>query len=117
MAPMKGIIRTLVAQRAAAKAAVDRLDRAIAALSEVGRRGRGARPGLPGPRHMSAAARKRISDAQRARWARIKGATKPGVLPKAKPRLSAAGRKRIAEAARARWARVRAAKKEEQKSA
>jgi plasmid stabilization system protein ParE len=109
MAPIMGIIRTLVAQRAAAKAAVDRLDRAIAALSEVGRRGRGARPGLPGPGHMSAAARKRISDAQRARWARIKGATKPGVPAKPRRHISAAGRKRIADAQRARWARVRAA--------
>lgn len=65
---------------------------------------------------MSLAARKRIADAQRARWAKFH-AQKVGRLPKPpaltgkpKRRLSAAGRKRIAEAAKARWAKVRAEK-------
>ena len=44
----------------------DKLDRAIAALSGVGGVGRS------GKRRLSAAARKRIADAQRARWAKFK---------------------------------------------
>jgi|SRR5215471_2256827 len=60
-------------------------------------------------RRMSAAGRKRIAAAQRARWAKLRadagGSQKPG--PKRK--LSAAGRKAISEAAKKRWASKRAA--------
>jgi len=48
----------------------DKLDGAIAALSGVGGAGRTAK------RRMSAAARKRIADAQRARWAKFKAKKK-----------------------------------------
>jgi hypothetical protein len=70
-------------------------------------------------RKMSAAARKRIADAQKKRWAAVRkesGSTAPAAkseaAPKAKRRLSAAGRKRIIEATKKRWALVRAAAKE-----
>lgn len=46
----------------------DKLDRAIAALSGVG----GKSGGRTGKRRMSAAARKRIAEAQRARWAKVR---------------------------------------------
>ena len=64
-------------------------------------------------RKMSAAARKRIGDAQRKRWAESKKQSAPSSpvtpdAPKAKRKLSAAGKKAIAEASRRRWARVRA---------
>jgi hypothetical protein len=50
----------------------DRLDKAIAALRGGARRG--SRPGRPagGVRRMSAAARRRISLAQKKRWAALK---------------------------------------------
>lgn len=71
-----------------------------AAVSEPRRRGR---------RKMSAAARARISEAQRKRWAQAKGSATPAkAAAKPKRKLSAAGRKRIIEATKARWARVRA---------
>jgi hypothetical protein len=56
----------------------------------------------PGRRQISAAGKKRIAVAQRARWAKIRGES-------AKPRrsMSAASRKKIAAAQRARWAKVR----------
>ena len=68
---------------------------------------------LKGKRRMSAAARKRIGDAQRKRWAESKKQSAPSSpvtpdAPKAKRKLSAAGKKAIAEASRRRWARVRA---------
>lgn len=76
MAQLGRILRHLRAKRAEAQAEVDRLDRAIEALSDVGRRTglRGAGKPPRAPRHMSAAARKRIADAQRARWAKIRAA-------------------------------------------
>jgi hypothetical protein len=57
-------------------------------------------------RAMSAAARRKISLAQKARWAKAKGHA-----PKPKRTISAAGRKRIAAAQRARWAKVRVQQK------
>jgi hypothetical protein len=71
-------------------------------------------------RKMSAAARKRIADAQKKRWAAVRKESGPSTTakqeaPKAKRRLSAAGRKRIIEATKKRWALVRAAAEKEEK--
>jgi len=70
-----------------------------------------------GRRRMSAAARKRIPEAQRKRWAAQKGEAQPSKSPAEKPkrRLSAAGRRNIIEATRRRWALVRAQKAAAQK--
>jgi hypothetical protein len=77
---------------------VDELRHVDAALSILGKSNDGS-----SRRTLSASARRRISLAQKARWARAKGHT-----PKPKRTISAAGRKRIAAAQRARWAKVRA---------
>jgi hypothetical protein len=66
-------------------------------------------------RKMSAAARKRIADAQRKRWATSKGGSTPAAAkaaPKAKRKLSKEGRAAIVAAAKKRWAlkRVESAK-------
>jgi hypothetical protein len=66
-------------------------------------------------RTMSAAARKRIADAQRKRWAaaRRESGVEVRSAPEArmpKRRISAAGRKAIIEATRKRWAAYRAQK-------
>ena len=64
-------------------------------------------------RKLSAAARKRIGDAQRKRWAESRGASQPAAqteAPKRKRKLSAAGRRAIAEATKKRWAAFHAAK-------
>jgi len=71
----------------------------------------------PGKRTLSASARKRIAEAQRKRWAAIKG-TKAQAKPKR--RLSAAGRRAIIEATKKRWAafhKAANAKKAGQKTA
>jgi len=59
---------------------------------------------------MSAAGRKRIAEAQRKRWAAVKGASEPATPqpPKRKRRLSAAGRAAIVAALKKRWAGKRA---------
>src|ERR1019366_2662866 len=70
---------------------------------------------LKGKRRMSAAARKRIGDAQRKRWAESKKTSSPVApkAPKTKRKLSAAGKKAIVEATKKRWAAFHAAKKAE----
>lgn len=60
-------------------------------------------------RKMSAAGRRKIAAAQKARWAKVKGrksAAKP--VKKARRKMSAAARAKIAAAARARWAKAKA---------
>ena len=72
-----------------------------------------AEPATPKRRKMSAAARKRIGDAQRKRWAASKKAAEPPVpeaAPKNKRKLSRAGRAAIVAATKKRWDAVRAAK-------
>jgi len=59
--------------------------------------------------HVSAAARRKMSLAQKARWA--KSATKVQPIAKPKRVMSAAARRKIAAAQRARWAKVKAGQK------
>jgi hypothetical protein len=93
---MSVVVQQLKRERDRAQKEVQRLDAALAALGSVSSNGTS--------RHtMSAAARRRISLAQKARWAKQKTA-------KPKRTISAAGRRRIAAAQRVRWARIRAKK-------
>lgn len=108
MANLEQIVRELKSER-------DRLDAAIRALEGVGastsrETSKTASPARKGRRTMSAAARRKIAAAQRARWARVKG-EKVVPIKAGKSRISAAGRARIAAATRARWAKIRAGKK------
>ena len=78
----------------------DRLNSAIAVLERVS--GNSSAP-IHGRRHMSAAARKRISLAQKARWA----AQRKGTKAKASKKhggITAAGRKKLSQMMKARWA-------------
>ena len=97
-----------------------RIDEQIAEVRQMldgGRSEPAAAPKPPGgtQRTMSAAARKRIGDAQRKRWAQSK---KPSEQPtqsattseSPKRKFSAAGRRAIAEATKKRWAAFHAAK-------
>src|ERR1035438_5583286 len=77
-------------------------------------------PATPKRRKMSAAARKRIGDAQRKRWAKSKKAAEPSAPeapPKPKRKLSAAGKAAIVAATKRRWEAVRAAKAQQEKAA
>jgi histone H1/5 len=95
-----------------------RIDTQIAELRDMllgGRTEPTATPEVPkgNRRKLSAAARKRIGDAQRKRWAASKKAAEPSTseaAPKRKRKLSAAGRRAIAEATKKRWAAFHAAK-------
>ena len=68
------ILRQLKGQRQVAQGEVDMLNRAIEALTE-GQRGPGRPPGRKRSR-FSAATRKKMGAAQRARWSKIKARKK-----------------------------------------
>ena len=69
-------------------------------------------------RKMSVAARRAVAEAQRKRWAKIRGESEPSApattevpkAPKAKRRISAEGMKRIIAATKKRWRLAKAAK-------
>jgi hypothetical protein len=73
-------------------------------------------------KHFSAASRKKMALAQKARWAKIKGESEPPAATPAAPKpkrrkMSAAGRQAIADATRKRWEAFHAAKAQEEKTA
>ena len=96
MGSLTDVVQQLRKERERAEREVHRIDAALAALGSLSVNG-------AKPRKLSASARRRISLAQKARWAK----------QKAMPRrtMSAAGRRRIAAAQRARWAKVKAQRK------
>ena len=94
---MSVVVRQLKKERQHVHQQLRRIDEALAAL---GSNSNGS------SRIMSAAGRRRISLAQKARWAKRKA---KGHAPKPKRTISAAGRRRIAAAQRARWAKVKSA--------
>lgn len=85
-------------------AKLERVADVLRGLSSNGNAPRGKRKG------MSAAARKKISLAQKARWAKS-GASGQVVTMKPKRTMSASARRRIAAAQRLRWAKAKASQK------
>ena len=89
------------------------VQKAIVVLHSVNRNASGSAGtigGSPG-RTMSAAARRKISQAKKAWWAKRRLSGQKGTATPVKRTLSLAGRRRIAAAQRARWAGVRQQKK------
>ncbi len=109
MANLAGLAGFVSELRATRTSLVNELRHVDAALSVLGKLHGGSSHGKP--RHtMSASARKRMSLAQKARWAKRAANVKAGTA-KPKRKMSAAGRERIAAAQRARWANVKAQQK------
>jgi hypothetical protein len=105
MANLKGLADFVAELKSTRSNLVNGLRHVDAALSVLGKFGSGSNHTKP--RHtLSAPVRKRMSLAQKARWAKAKGHA-----PKPKRTISAAGRKRIAAAQRARWAKWKAQQK------
>ena len=87
----------------------DQLHRVTAALTAFGKVYMyGSRPKA---RTISAAGRKRIAAAQRARWAKIKGQKVVSISARKGRAMSPAARKRIVAAQKARWAKWRKTQK------
>jgi hypothetical protein len=103
---MQSVISELQKER---KRLEDELHRVAAALTAFGNVYlHGSRP-TPKKRTLSAAGRKRIAAAQRARWAKIKGHKVVSIS--SRKGMSPAARKRIVAAQKARWAKWRQAQK------
>ncbi len=105
MANLKGLASIVSELRVVRTNLANQLEHVDGALSVLGKLGGGSSY-TKSRRTMSAAARRKISLAQKARWAKAKGHA-----PKPKRTISVAGRKKIAAAQRARWAKVKAQKK------
>jgi hypothetical protein len=110
MANLNGLLHQLREEYKRGRSKLGRLDEAISLIE--GLSGLGSSPSasrVPGRRAMSATARRRIAEAQRARWARVRadasGKRKPATRKRA---LSPAARRRIVAAQKARWAKFRA---------
>ena len=103
MRGIEAIVSQLRAQRADFIDQIGHIDAALIVLGKLD----GTRVSQVPVRTISAAGRRRIAAAQRARWAKIRGKAK--VAPKRT--MSASSRRKIAAAQRARWARVRAKRK------
>jgi hypothetical protein len=99
IANLAGVLKELEQER-------DRLNQVIQVIGNlVGRKRTGVRTQRP-KRTLSAAARRKISLAQKARWAKTRTAAPTRVHT-----MSRAARNKIAAAQRARWAKVRQQKK------
>ena len=96
MGNLSGVVRHLKKELERSQKEVRRFGAALAALGGSSSNGR---------HNLSAAARRKISLAQKARWAKQKSSSQP------KRTMSPAARRKIAAAQRARWAKVRGQKK------
>ena len=105
MANLSGVVQQLKKAQAKAQGEVDRLSAALTALGSLTGRSVARKR-----RTLSAAARKKISLAQKARWAKWASNTQKGTA-RAMRTMSAAARRKIAAAQRARWAKVKSGKK------
>jgi hypothetical protein len=113
MANLKGlesIVSQLREQRTNFVNQLRHVDAALAVLAKLEGGRSYTEPRRHGRRTMSAAARRRISLAQKARWAKTASKSRVGVA-RPKRYVSAASRKKMAAAQRARWAKVRAKRK------
>lgn len=106
MANLLNALRELQAERTRAQAKVEKLDQAISAIASVNGSLGVRRAGSQ--RVVSAEARRKMSLAQKARWAKRRKPAASVSAPTGRKGLSIAARQRIAAAQRRRWARVRA---------
>jgi len=97
MSNLSGIVKQLKKERDRVERELSGLNAALAAFVNVYA---GSKP----KRKVSAATRRKLSLAQKARWAN-------GQAQRPKRTISASARRKIAAAQRARWAKVRAQKK------
>ena len=102
MANLSGVVQQLKKERDRAQEEVKGLKAALAALA-----GLRAGPGRK-RRTLSAAARRKMSLAQKARWARRTLIGSQATPARPKRTMSAAARRKIAAAQRLRWAKVKA---------
>jgi hypothetical protein len=109
MANLKGLASIVSELRVERTNLVNQLRHVDAALSVLGKLNGGSSYTNP-RRTLSAAARRRMSAAQKARWAKSSADT-PAATARPKRTMSASARRKIAAFQRARWAKIKAGKK------
>jgi hypothetical protein len=115
MANLENALQQLQEERKQTQLQLGKLDSAISVLEELvgGSSSTVAHSGSQLKRVISAASRRKMAQAQKARWAQTRqsqsgGAAKTTSIATANRTLSAAARRKIAAAQSARWARVKA---------
>jgi hypothetical protein len=115
MANLENALRELRSERKQVQLHVEKLDQAISVIESLN--GSGTSPDTSQPKRIiSAASRRKMALAQKARWARAGKGSHPakqasGSTHKKGRTMSAAARRKIAAAQRARWAKVKAGRK------
>jgi hypothetical protein len=109
MANLKGLASIVSELRVERTNLINQLKHVDAALSVLGKLDGGSSY-TESRRTLSASVRKRISLAQKARWAKRNAKSHAGAK-KPKRTMSASARRKIASAQRARWAKLKAGKK------
>jgi hypothetical protein len=116
MPSLGNALQELREDRSATQVRLDKLNQVILAIESLNGSGVSSKSGRP-KRIISAASRRKMALAQKARWAGVRkqsqsvSAGKTSNSSPAKRTMSASARRRIAAAQRARWAKFRAAKK------
>jgi hypothetical protein len=113
MGNLSSALQQLRAERKQAQARVESIDQAISVIESLNGSGTLGKANQP-TRIISAASRRKMARAQRARWARAKesqpvvGIAKTATV---KHTMSASARRKIAAFQRARWAKIKAQQK------
>jgi len=116
MGNLNNALQELRAERKQTQLQLEKLDHAISVIESLNGSATTQNASQP-TRVISAASRRKMAQAQRARWAKVKKQLQPIALAKTtasvpvKRTMSAAARKRIAAFQRARWAKLRAGQK------
>jgi hypothetical protein len=116
MGNLTSALQELRAERKQAQARVESIDQAISVIESLNGFGTLGRANQP-TRIISAASRRKMAQAQRARWAKARENSqqteilKPTTAAPVKRTMSAAARRKIAAFQRARWAKVKQQKK------
>jgi hypothetical protein len=119
MSNLDNALKELREKRSQAQIEIEKLDQIISGIESLNGRGAAVPSKTAEPKRIiSAASRRKMALAQKARWAGLRKksqsiavvAKSTGSAP-AKRKISAAGRKKMAAASRARWAKFRAENK------
>jgi hypothetical protein len=116
MGNLNNALQELRAERKQAQLQVEKLDQAISVIESFNGSATIQQANQP-TRVISKASRRKMGQAQRARWAKAKRASQPIAIAKTtgsapvKRTMSASTRRKIAAAQRARWAKIKQQKK------
>ena len=116
MGNLSGALQQLRSERKQVQSRVENLDRAISVIESLNGSGTFGKANQP-TRIISAASRRKMARAQKARWQKARETSQPTAIAKTKASapvkhvMSASVRRKIAASQRARWAKAKAQQK------